>query len=226
MFWLFVILFSIIVAVSVYMTWEFIPYKGRGYCSQASDYIYPKSYPQFLSESERNYILQKAEPMFRKSTVVNEDMPQVRQSYTAWLPKTDSTVKSIIQRVCDITNIPFENAEKMQVLKYEPDGFYKLHYDASCDDRKECVEFEKNGGQRVVTMIMYLNDRYDGGHTHFPRLNSKYKLPPGDALLFYSLEKDGNKCHPLSIHEAMPVISGNKYVANIWLREREYDVTK
>tara|TARA_B110000091_G_C13694110_1_gene423401 strand:- start:176 stop:670 length:495 start_codon:yes stop_codon:yes gene_type:complete len=164
--------------------------------------------------------------MFRKSTVVNESMPNVRQSYTAWLPKTDSTIKSIIQRVCDITNIPFENAEKVQVVKYDPNGYYKPHYDASCDDRKECVEFEKNGGQRVLTMIIYLNDDYEGGHTHFPRLDAKYKLASCDALLFYSLEQNGNKCHPLSLHAGTPVISGNKYIANIWLRESNYDVNK
>ena len=225
------LLFITISIITIYVVWSFyacapVVYKGRGYCSPTSEYIHPKSYPQFLTETERKYILQTAEPMFRKSTVVNESMPNVRQSYTAWLPKTDSTIKSIIQRVCDITNIPFENAEKVQVVKYDPNGYYKPHYDASCDDRKECVEFEKNGGQRVLTMIIYLNDDYEGGHTHFPRLDTKYKLASCDALLFYSLEQNGNKCHPLSLHAGTPVISGHKYIANIWLRESNYDVNK
>ena len=43
-----------------------------------------------------------------------------------------------------------------------------------------------------------------------------------NALLFYSLEKNGNKCHPLSLHAGMPVETGQKYIANVWLREKEY----
>ena len=48
----------------------------------------------------------------------------------------------------------------------------------------------------------------------------------GRKVLFYSLEKNGNKCHPLSIHSGTPVISGQKYIANIWLRESAYNVNK
>ena len=125
-----------------------------------------------------------------------------------------------------LERLAFENAEKMQVVKYDPNGYYNEHYDASCDDRPECVEFEKNGGQRVVTMILYLNDEYEGGSTHFPRLNVEYKPPKKTGILFYSLEKNGNKCHPLSIHSGTPVISGQKYIANIWLRESAYNVNK
>ena len=122
-----------------------------------------------------------------------------------------------------MTKIPFENAEKMQVVKYEPNGFYNAHYDASCDDKKECVEFEQNGGQRVVTMIIYLNDDFTGGATYFPNLNKTFIPTKYNALLFYSLEKNGNKCHPLSLHAGMPVETGQKYIANVWLREREYN---
>ena len=123
-----------------------------------------------------------------------------------------------------MTNIPFEHAEKLQVVKYQPGGFYSAHYDASCDDKKECVEFEKNGGQRIVTLIIYLNDDYEGGHTEFTNLKKNYKLNKGDALLFYSLEKNGNLCHPLSLHSGTSVKSGEKYIANIWLREKPYQV--
>lgn len=198
-------------------------YKGRGYCSIEAEYIYPTVHSNIISQDENDYILQRAKPLFSESKLVSGTMKNVRKSETAWLSRDDPVVKNIINRVCSLSNIPFENAEKMQVVKYEPNGYYNPHYDASCDDRPECVEFEKNGGQRVVTMIIYLTDQYEGGATNFPRLNIDYKLPKNTGILFYSLEKNGNKCHPLSLHAGTPVISGQKYIANIWLREQSYN---
>ena len=197
-------------------------YKGRGYCNIKDEYIEPVIHNGFISDKEGKYILDKANPMFRESKLVSGFSDSVRKSQTAWLDKNDHVIGTVIKRVCDITDIPFENAEKMQVVKYEPNGFYIDHFDASCDDRKECVEFEKNGGQRVLTMIIYLNDDFTGGTTRFKNLQTEFQPVKNNGLLFYSLQKDGDKCHPLSLHSGMPVKTGEKYIANIWLRERPY----
>ena len=197
-------------------------FKGRGYCQIDADYTEPVLYPDFIDDTQANAILNLAKPLFAESTVVTGSDTNIRKSQTAWLDKNDHVIGTVIKRVCDITNIPFENAEKMQVVKYEPNGFYIDHFDASCDDRKECVEFEKNGGQRVVTMIIYLNDDFTGGTTRFKNLQTEFQPVKNNGLLFYSLQKDGDKCHPLSLHSGMPVKTGEKYIANIWLRERPY----
>jgi prolyl 4-hydroxylase len=199
-------------------------YKGRGYCNIDAEYIKPILYSDFITPVENRYIIDTATPLFAESQLVSGTMKNVRKSQTAWLHRDDPVVSKIIGRVCDLVKISPKNAEKMQVVKYDQNGYYNLHYDASCDDRPECVEFEKNGGQRVITMLIYLNNEYDGGETDFPKLGSKYKPPKNSGLLFYSLEKNGNKCHPLSIHAGTPVKSGNKYIANIWLRETEYTI--
>lgn len=197
-------------------------YKGRGYCDIKDEYVEPVIHNGFISDKEGKYILDMAKPIFRESKLVSGFSDSVRKSQTAWLDKNDHVIGTVIKRVCDITNIPFENAEKMQVVKYEPNGFYIDHFDASCDDRKECVEFEKNGGQRVLTMIIYLNDDFTGGTTRFKHLQTEFQPVKNNGLLFYSLQKDGDKCHPLSLHSGMPVKTGEKYIANIWLRERPY----
>lgn len=222
---LFIIILIIIFIIGFYFNKTSIPkYKGRGYCDITNDYIPPKIYDNFISQNEANHILELATPLFRESRLVSGFSENVRKSETAWLSPSDSVVRKIIERVCDITKIPFENAEKMQVVKYDPNGFYSAHYDASCDDKKECVEFEKNGGQRIVTMILYLNDDFTGGYTQFQNLKKEYKPKKLNGLLFYSLENNGNKCHPLSLHSGMPVKTGNKYIANIWLREQKYTI--
>ena len=206
------------------LTYSKPTYKGRGYCDVMNEYIPLKLYDNFISPEETKHVLELANPLFRESRLVSGFSENIRKSQTAWLSPSDSVVKKIIERVCNITNIPFENTEKIQVVKYGPNGFYNAHYDASCDDKKECVEFEKNGGQRVLTMILYLNDDFTGGYTDFPNLKTQYKPKKYSGLLFYSLEKNGNKCHPLSLHSGMPVKSGNKYIANIWLREKKYTI--
>ena len=216
----------VLILYEIYNKYTVNQHKGRGYSSIDSEYIYPVLHPDFVTPDENDYILKNAGPMFRESLLVSGSLENVRQSKTAWLSRDDPVVANIIHRVCSLTNLPFENAEKMQVVEYEPNGYYRPHYDASCDDKEECVEFEKNGGQRIVTMLIYLNDQYEGGATHFPKLNTSYKPPKNTALLFYSLEKNGGKCHPLSLHAGTPVISGKKYIANIWLREHAYDVNK
>lgn len=223
-FLLFVLIVLIVVILSLFYWSKQPQYKGRGYCNIKNEYIYPEEIHNFIDQHDREHIINTANPLFRESQLVSGGTENVRKSETAWLPKTDPIVEKIIRKTCSMTNIPFEHAEKLQVVKYQPGGFYNAHYDASCDDRKECVEFEKNGGQRIVTLIIYLNDDYEGGHTEFPNLKKQYKLNKGDALLFYSLEKNGNLCHPLSLHSGTPVKSGEKYIANVWLREKPYQV--
>ena len=217
-------LFVVILAYYIGKKYAQPTYKGRGYCNINNEYIPPKMYPNLISPQETKHILQLANPLFRESRLVSGFSENIRKSQTAWLSPSDPVVKQIIERVCTITNLPFENCEKMQVVKYEPNGFYNAHYDASCDDKKECVEFEKNGGQRVITMILYLNDDFTEGYTEFPNLKKQYKPEKYSGLLFYSLEKNGNKCHPLSLHAGMPVKSGTKYIANVWLREQKYTI--
>jgi prolyl 4-hydroxylase len=198
--------------------------KGRGFCATTAPWTPPQVLAHFLTPEERLAILAKAGPLFEESQVVTGKDTKVRKSETAWIERDDPVVYDIMERACRLCNMPFENCEKMQVVKYGPDGYYNAHYDASCDDLPESIEFEKNGGQRLVTVLCYLNDDFEGGATQFPNLGKDYKVPTDGALLFYSLQtpESGNQCHPLSLHAGMPVTRGQKYICNIWIRERAY----
>lgn len=199
----------------------------RGYCEETDPYDLPQIYPNFITPNQSQYILDLAKNDFMESQIMSGKDTNIRKSQTAWLDKNDPLIGSIIRRVCQMTGVPFEHAEKMQVVKYQPNGYYNEHHDSCCENNPECIEFERIGGQRVVTMIMYLTDQYEGGATRFVKLERDYKLPKYSGLLFYPLQRDGEhgkkKGHPLALHAGMPVLSGEKYIANVWLREHNYD---
>ena len=87
---------------------------------------------------------------------------------------------------------------------------------------EQCTEFIKRGGQRILTVLIYLNDNFEGGETGFKNLNFKTKAKPGDALVFYPLGKEGKYCHPKALHAGLPVLRGEKWIANVWFRERKF----
>ena len=202
---------------------DYANYKCRGYAEDSAEYVMPVEHANFITDKEREYIMKTAAPKFEDSETVEGKDTTIRKSQTAWLDKDDPIIQKIIQRVCDITGHPFKNAESMQVVKYGKNGFYNPHHDSCCDQAEACMKFErKDGGQRVITMLIYLTDDFEGGTTKFPNLDKEFKPPKNGAILFHPLEKNGKRCHPYALHGGMPVTKGEKYVCNVWIRERPF----
>ena len=63
-----------------------------------------------------------------------------------------------------------------------------------------------------------MEDDTAGGETSFPKADTAFKVRPskGTALLFYNLLDDGNG-DDLAMHAALPVRSGDKWAANLWV---------
>ena len=127
-------------------------------------------------------------------------------------------VKPLFEKISQMYKIPFENAEDLQVIRYLPSQYYKEHHDSCCDDNSQCQEFVRRGGQRTITVLIYLNNEFGDGNTYFKNLDLKLKPPTGDAIVFFPLAKDTDKCHPYALHAGLPVTSGEKWVANLWFR--------
>ena len=121
-----------------------------------------------------------------------------------------------MKRVSEIVKKPIDNFEELQVVHYNQNEFYKHHHDACCIKNTPCKNFIIEGGQRLYTMLIYLNDKFTGGETHFPELNKKFKLRPGDGILFNTLDKHQKGCHPNALHAGLPVKSGEKWICNIY----------
>ena len=198
--------------------------KGRGFTGIDDTWDPPQLVDDILSQDECNYIIEKATPLFSRSVVVNDTaaVDPSRTSETAWIPKEDPVARKIFEKALEFTDKTFENCENLQVVRYKPGTFYKAHHDSCCDDSNGCINFEKDGGQRVATLLVYLNSEFTDGETHFPMLDLKMKADPGSGIVFFPMGKNDNRCHPKALHGGLPPSTGIKYLCNAWIRENKF----
>jgi prolyl 4-hydroxylase len=175
-------------------------------------------FPALFTPAECAYLAAAAAPMLQPSVVVDSASGRqvrdpVRSSdgigFTA--PLENPAVHALNRRIAAASGTAPEQGEPLQVLRYRPRQEYKPHFDA-------IPGFEN---QRVLTMLVWLNDGYEGGETWFatPRLALRGAI--GDALLFRNTGPDGRR-DPACAHAGLPVRSGEKLIASRWIRERPF----
>jgi len=181
--------------------------------------------PDFLSSAECDHIIKEASPHLKASTVVDDDQPLAgkldpRRSsqgmFFSSKPK-DKILRKIETRISRLTKMPIENGEAIQVLHYDVGGEYQPHYDFFPSNTVGGISQLNRGGQRVITVIMYLNTPQEGGETIFPQANVSVTPKKGTALLFYNCTPDGKE-DPLALHGGAPVKAGEKWIATKWIR--------
>lgn len=207
------------------LLWYLRPKYERGFSSVDFHWDPPRIIEDVITPQECKNIIEKATPNFRRSTVVGtQGVDASRTSETAWLSRKDPSIRKILERAAELTGKPVENCEDLQVVRYEPGTFYRAHHDSCCDCSDGCLEFENDGGQRVGTLLIYLNSEFTDGETHFPDWDGgqKLKAPPGSAIFFRPLDGNEDKCHPKALHGGLPPSSGVKYVCNVWVRENKF----
>ena len=185
-------------------------------------------FPNMLSDSECDKIIELSRDKVRRSTVIGEskhnDISSVRTSENTFLSNNvDPLMKSIDARIQNIIGVSPNKYEDLQVVHYKPGTFYKAHWDA-CDPAKDprCTEDYKKGGLRFATFILYLNDDMEGGETDFPLMGKKIKPEKGKGVLFFNLEDDLSGRRELSKHAGLPPTKGEKWMCNKWIRVNNY----
>lgn len=71
----------------------------------------------------------------------------------------------------NITRMPVDNAEYMQILRYEPGQFYRVHHD------QQTAHWTPQG-VRVYTFFVYLSEVEEGGGTKFNDLGLEVTPKP------------------------------------------------
>lgn len=179
-----------------------------------------------LTADECNALIAAARPRLNRSLTVatktgGEEQSADRTSSGMFFRRDENeVVKTLEARLAALVNWPIENGEGLQILHYRPGAEYKPHYDYFDPDEPGTPTILKRGGQRVATIIIYLNEPERGGGTVFPDVNFEVVPQRGHAVFF-----SYDRAHPSSqtLHGGAPVIAGEKWVATKWLRERRFE---
>jgi len=144
-----------------------------------------------------------------------------RTSTNAWCNtdecEQDPVAISVYERIHNLTSIPEDNSEALQLLQYFPGQYYHTHHDFIP------LDLTRKQGPRILTVFLYLNDVEAGGGTNFPELDLTVQPKRGRALVWPSvLSDEPNTMDPLTHHQALAVEAGVKYGANAWLHQRTY----
>ncbi len=176
----------------------------------------------FMTEKECNYIIKLAEPLFKRSKVDGDtSIIDSRTSFSAFLPfSDDSILNQVRERASKLLGLPQQNFEHFQCVSYEVGQEYRSHYDTFDPLTKDGEIALVDGGQRKYTLLVYLNDDFEGGQTYFPKLDVLCTPTKGCAALFENTDQQGQLIKS-SFHTGLPVSKGKKYAMNIWVRESE-----
>jgi prolyl 4-hydroxylase len=180
----------------------------------------------FMTHAECDALCAQSESTLSKSKVIDDKTGasiahDARSSQGTYFSLGQTPlVQTIEARVSEITNTPVVNGEGIQILNYVDGGEYRPHFDYFPDNEGGRVHTAK-GGQRIITVIMYLNNVTAGGATIFPNINLNIYPKKGSALYFSYFNSKG-QVDPATLHGGAPVLEGEKWIATKWIREREY----
>ena len=178
-----------------------------------------------LSDQECDALIAAARPRLSRSLTVatqtgGSEVNPDRTSQGMFFQRGESELVARIEaRIARLIRWPVENGEGIQVLHYLPGTEYKPHYDYFDPAEPGTPTILKRGGQRVGTLVMYLNEPEKGGGTTFPNVFFEVAPKRGNAV-FFSYERP----HPSTktLHGGAPVVAGEKWIATKWLREGEF----
>jgi len=177
-----------------------------------------------LSPDECARFIEMGREKLRAITVVDPDsggdmVHEARRGrFTSFERGQDEFVAGIEERIAKLVNWPVENGEGLQLIHYGPGDEYRAHYDWFDPALAGSAVHMRAGGQRVATMIFYLNRPDRGGGTQFPWLSGlTVAAVPGRALYFENVDGSHAIDHRVQ-HAGTPVEAGEKWIVTKWLR--------
>lgn len=213
----------------------------------------------FLTDEECDHLITRAKQFkkankFVESSVGGDDATKtksdVRTSTQAWIGPAqhndDAIFARLRQRASEFLGIGLELAEDTQVVHYSEKQQYLGHHDYTPASSIPSNKYFAAGGNRLATLLYYLNDVPEGGDTRFPYAQEVPPYPKeeswklyqsgscssggmgvqperGKAILFYSLLEEGHMegaVDPTSLHAACPAGKQEKWLANQWFRNK------
>lgn len=142
-----------------------------------------------------------------------------KRTSTSWFCHF-AQMPTLLAKAQHVLGIPLRQMEEPQIVRYRKGEQFSWHYDEIPASQLD------NGGQRVATLLAYLNDVNEGGGTIFRylkgpdgnELTMKPKL--GSALLFFPAFADG-RADDRTLHKG-EVAMDTKWITQMWVHQRPY----
>lgn len=180
-----------------------------------------------LAPKECEELIRMASGKLRRSQVVDRasgglEVSTVRTSEGTHFQRGENAlVQRLEQRIAALTGVPVDHGEPLQVLHYRVGDEYRPHHDYFDPASPGSQEHIRYGGQRVATMVIYLNAVEAGGDTGFPTIELSVRPQPGCAVYFEYFNAAG-ELDARCLHAGTPVTQGEKWIVTKWLRQGPY----
>jgi prolyl 4-hydroxylase len=182
------------------------------------------AFADVMSDEECDEMIERSRPLLKRSTTVNpengsNDVIPNRTSEGAWYHRgADPFLERLEKRLASLMNWPVDHGEGLQVLRYGVGAEYRAHFDYFPPSQTGSAVHMARGGQRVATLVLYLNDVGAGGETFFPDAGVSVAPKRGGAVYFRYMN-GARQLDPLSLHGGAPVLEGEKWIMTKWVRE-------
>jgi predicted 2-oxoglutarate/Fe(II)-dependent dioxygenase YbiX len=136
------------------------------------------------------------------------------------LPQTHDLFKNVVTNIINpFYNIEIHDSEIPQLLVYNVGGHYNPHIDGESPwtNPDKSVIWRKIA-DRDLSVILYLNDDFEGGDLIFPDLHIHIKPKPGLLVTFPSTH--------LYRHGVTPISKGKRYAIITWMTIKGFPTVK
>jgi prolyl 4-hydroxylase len=180
-----------------------------------------------LSAAECEQLIALARPRLAPSTIVDpatgsDQVAEHRNSDGMFFRLQETPFVAVLdERISHLMNAPVEHGEGLQVLRYGPGSRSTPHFDFLQPINDANERSLKRSGQRISSLVVYLNDVPDGGETTFPRIGLSVCPQQGNAV-YFEYSNSLNQLDPASLHAGAPVLAGEKWAVTKWMRQRRF----
>jgi hypothetical protein len=158
-----------------------------------------------------DWLIERARPRLERAKVyAGEINPQVATARTNrdcifTLPDRDIFMAILRTRIVEATQRQMREMEPPMVLNYSVGQEFHAHYDSPADPNTPGFR------QRLITVLLSLNDQYEGGATAFPIVGGRWRGRKGTAIYFWNVTPDGTR-DERSLHAGLPITRGEKWM--------------
>ena len=185
-----------------------------------------RAFDAILPPAVCDWIVSRARERLRPAQVYDADtaggkVDESRRNSAAEFALADMDLVMLIvrERLAAAAGLPVANLQGPQVLHYAVGERFTPHYDF-LDPAFEGHAIDLSaGGQRVATVLVYLNADLEGGETDFPLLDLRHRGGPGDALAFVNVDAAGQPDRR-TLHAGLAPSAGEKWLLSQWIRDR------